>query len=67
MRTVYALRSAWQLKRSSLDERGTTEYWQAGRSVASIHEILPAGEIVRRCAQAAVRTPPPSISATELP
>lgn len=53
MRTIYALRSAWQLKRSSLDERGTTEYWQAGKSVAEIHEILPAGDVVRRCAQAA--------------
>lgn len=53
MRTIYALRSAWQLKRSSLDERGATEYWQAGKSVAAIHEILPAGDIVRRCARAA--------------
>jgi nitronate monooxygenase len=67
MRTLYALRSAWQLKRSSLDERGITEYWQAGRSVAAIHEILPAGEIVRRCAEAARRFPSPSTSATELP
>jgi nitronate monooxygenase len=58
MRTLYALRSAWQLKRSSLDERGTTEYWQAGRSVAGIHDILPAGDIVRLCARAAVGTSP---------
>ena len=55
MRSIYALRSAWQLKRSSLDERGATEYWQAGRSVAGIDGILPAGEIVRRCADAATR------------
>lgn len=52
MRTIYALRSLWQLKRASLDETGQRDYWQAGRSVAAIHEILPAGEIVRRCAQA---------------
>lgn len=52
MRTFYALRSAWQLKRSSLDETGSVEYWQAGRSVAGIHEIVGAGEIVRRCAEA---------------
>jgi nitronate monooxygenase len=52
MRTIYALRSAWQLKRASLDERGSTEYWQAGRSVADIDEVMPAGEIVRRCAEA---------------
>ncbi|MFQ5535930.1 MAG: NAD(P)H-dependent flavin oxidoreductase [Gemmatimonadota bacterium] len=52
MRALYALRSAWQLKRASLDPAGATEYWQAGRSVAGIHEILPAGEIVARCARA---------------
>lgn len=52
MRTLYALRSAWQLKRASLDERGSTEYWQAGRSVGTIDEIVPAGEVVRRCAAA---------------
>jgi nitronate monooxygenase len=54
MRTIYALASAWRLKRASLDERGATEYWQAGRSVAGIHEIVPAGDVVRRCAAAAV-------------
>lgn len=52
MRTIYALRSLWQLKRASLDESGERDYWQAGRSVAQIHEILPAAEIVRRCALA---------------
>jgi len=52
VRAFYALRSAWQLKRSSLDESGATEYWQAGRSVAGIHEVVPAGEIVRRFAEA---------------
>jgi nitronate monooxygenase len=53
MRTLYALRSLWQLKRASLDERGTRDYWQAGRSVGQIHEILPAGDVVRRFASAA--------------
>ncbi len=57
MRALYALRSAWQLKRSSLDESGAREYWQAGRSVADIHTIEPAGEIVRRCARAASGSP----------
>lgn len=52
MRTIYGLRSLWQLKRASLDETGTHDYWQAGRSVAQIHEIEPAGVIVRRCAAA---------------
>lgn len=57
MRSLYAVRSAWELKRASLDEAGGTEYWQAGRSVAGIQEILPAGEIVRRCAAAAAALP----------
>jgi nitronate monooxygenase len=46
MRTLYALRSLWQFRRSLLDEH--REYWQAGQSVADIHEVLPAGEVVRR-------------------
>jgi len=50
MRTVYALRSLWQLKRASLDESGVHEYWQAGRSVEGVSAIEPAGTIVRRFA-----------------
>jgi nitronate monooxygenase len=53
MRTFYALKSIWQLKRASLDESGDKDYWQAGKSVASIDSIEPAGEIVRRFAAAA--------------
>jgi len=47
IRTCYALRSLWQLKRSALDETGGTEYWQAGRSVSGIGSVIPAGEVVR--------------------
>jgi nitronate monooxygenase len=53
IRTLYALRSLWQLKHSSLDETGTKDYWQAGKSVAGITAIEPAGEIVRRFGAAA--------------
>ena len=53
MRTLYALKSIWQLKRSSLDETGARDYWQAGKSVEGIHAIEPAGEIVRRFRDAA--------------
>jgi nitronate monooxygenase len=53
MRTFYALKSLWQLKRASLDESGEKDYWQAGKSVAGITSIEPAGEIVRRFAAAA--------------
>ena len=54
MRTLYALRSAWQLKRASLAggarEATSKDYWQAGKSVEGIKSIEPAGAIVRRFA-----------------
>ena len=53
MRTFYALRSVWKMKRDSVTGAGTGEYWQAGKSVAGIHAIEPAGDIVRRFAAAA--------------
>jgi nitronate monooxygenase len=48
MRTIYAVKALWQLKRASLDEAGERDYWQAGKSVAGIDAVEPAGEIVRR-------------------
>lgn len=53
MRSLYALRSLWQLKRASLDDSGNNDYWQAGKSVEGIDSIEPAGEIIRRYAAAA--------------
>jgi nitronate monooxygenase len=53
MRTFYALRGVWKMKRDSVTGAGTGEYWQAGKSVAGIHAIEPAGDIVRRFADAA--------------
>lgn len=55
MRTLYGLRSLWQLKRALLSER--REFWQAGCSVEAIRSIEPAGEIVRRFAEAARAAP----------
>ena len=55
MRSIYALKSLWQLKHASLDESGEKDYWQAGKSVAGIHHIEPAGDIVRRFGAAAAR------------
>lgn len=52
MRTAYALRSLWQLKRASLDETGEKDYWQAGKSVAGIDRIEPVAAIVQRFAEA---------------
>lgn len=54
IRTWFAVKSFWQLKRASLDPSGSSEYWQAGKSVAVIDRIEPAGEIVRAC-QGALR------------
>jgi nitronate monooxygenase len=48
MRSYYGVKSVWQLKRSSLDESGSKDYWQAGKSVAGIHGIEHAGDIVRQ-------------------
>jgi nitronate monooxygenase len=57
MRMFYALRSGWQLKRASLAggarEATSKDYWQAGKSVAGIRAIEPAGTIVRHFAAAA--------------
>lgn len=50
MRTAYALKALWQLKRSSMDESGSRDYWQAGRSVETIDSVKPAGDVVREFA-----------------
>jgi len=39
MRLFFGLKSIWQLKRSSLDEQGDKDYWQAGKSAGSINRI----------------------------
>jgi len=56
MRTLYALRSLWSLKRGLLRDAPDRDFWQAGKSVAGIHAIEPAGEIVRRFAEALTRS-----------
>lgn len=53
MRTLYALWSGWRLKRSSFDESGKRDFWQAGKSVAGIDEIQPVAEIVNELVAAA--------------
>ncbi|MGD8277864.1 MAG: nitronate monooxygenase [Gemmatimonadota bacterium] len=62
MRSFYALRALRQLKRASLQGSAYRDYWQAGKSVAGVHEVLPAGEVVRRFGEAwrsATRAAPP--------
>ncbi len=53
MRTLYALRSLRQLRQSLRADSGAGEYWQAGRSVAEIHQVEPVAAIVERFAEAA--------------
>jgi nitronate monooxygenase len=60
MRTIYGLRSLWQLRRSLARGEATRDYWQAGRSVAGIHAIEPAADIVRQFAAAALDTEAPT-------
>ncbi|MEE8218066.1 MAG: nitronate monooxygenase [Vicinamibacteria bacterium] len=52
MRTLYALRSLWHLKRGLLRNAPDRDYWQAGKSVSGIDRVEPAGDVVRRFAKA---------------
>jgi len=62
MRTIYALQSVWKLKRSSARAFSYKDYLQAGKSVAGIERIEPAGEIVRRFRAAAEGADPARMS-----
>lgn len=46
MRTIFMLKSLWKLKRAVLDETGTLNYWQAGKSVSGIKAIEPVAVII---------------------
>ena len=50
MRSFFAVKTAWSLRRGARVDR--SQLWQAGKSVAGIHSIEPAGAIVRRWASA---------------
>jgi len=52
MRTIYGLKSIWALKRGLQRDAPDKDFWQAGKSVASISSVEPAGSIVRRFAAA---------------
>ena len=53
MRMVYSLQSLWKLKRSSLKSFSSKDFLQAGKSVAGVEGIEPAGDVIRRFAAAA--------------
>ncbi len=52
MRMLYTFKSVWQLKQAS--QKGTVykDYFLAGKSVAGVHRIEPAQQIVNRFEQA---------------
>lgn len=54
MRMIYSLKSLWTLKRS-IKKKGysSKDFWQAGKSVSGVHEVVPAGDVVRSFAEAA--------------
>jgi nitronate monooxygenase len=56
MRTIYALRSLWQLRRGLARGDESADYWQAGKSVSSVREELAAAEIVARFGRAALES-----------
>jgi nitronate monooxygenase len=53
MRSWFAVRSAMQLRKASLDPKATQDFWQAGRSVAGVHSVEPVARIVADFAAAA--------------
>ncbi|MGA7991198.1 MAG: nitronate monooxygenase [Thermoanaerobaculia bacterium] len=52
IRGWYSLRSAFRLRGASVKGATSADCWQAGKSVATITSVEPAGEIVRRFAAA---------------
>lgn len=51
MRFLFSMQSLFKLKNSNFKPLSTKDYWQAGKSVASIEKIESAGDIVRSFAQ----------------
>ena len=47
IRSFYAVRSAMQLRKASLDPNATQDFWQAGRSVHAIDEVKPVAQVMR--------------------
>jgi len=52
MRAIYAVRSAYRLKKDLYEGKGAEEYWQAGKSVDGIHGVESARDVVRKFADA---------------
>jgi nitronate monooxygenase len=61
MRTIYALRSIVQLRRSSVTSGAPVDYWQAGKSVGGIDSVLPVAQVMRSFRTAALAAFPTGI------
>ncbi|MFT5426211.1 MAG: nitronate monooxygenase [Gammaproteobacteria bacterium] len=48
MRTFYTLQSIWKLKKAAMQGMNYKDYFQAGKSVASIHKIITTKAIVEQ-------------------
>jgi nitronate monooxygenase len=53
MRSWFAVRSAMRLRRASIDPKATHDYWQAGKSVAGVTEVLPVAHVMEDFAREA--------------
>lgn len=60
MRTLFALSSVWKLKQASTKGLSYRDVWQAGKSVAGIHEVQSVAEIVAEFAAALESSSPPT-------
>ena len=63
LRAWFVLRSAFRLRRGARVE--ASQFWQAGRSVATIDRIEPAGDIVRAWERAAQAWPAAGAEGTD--
>lgn len=54
MRTLYSLQSMWRLRRANASGASYKDYWQAGKSVDGVHEVLPVARVVEDYAAALV-------------
>ena len=52
VRMMYTVESMWRLKKANARGVSFKDYFQAGKSVSGIDEILPAAEVVRQYAAA---------------
>lgn len=51
-RSWYSMRSVFSLARGNRRADAYSDWLQAGRSVEDVHEVVPAGDVVRACGEA---------------